>query len=108
MKHIFTMQFYACKSILLIVILVILNNTAMAQVPQDTVKPKVDATTITAYMDTTKPAQTAPATTPATGTNENAARKHKQFPIYTQGVNSNTMSELPRSVTMQIQVLATR
>ena len=87
MKHSYNV--YACKSILLILILVILNNVAMAQVPQDTVKPKVDTAT-TMHADTTKPAQTAPAATSTTSTNENAA-KHKQFDVYA-GVNSNTMS----------------
>ena len=48
-------NFYAWKSILLIVILIILNNAAMAQVPTDTTKPKVDTAT-TAMADTTKPA----------------------------------------------------
>jgi hypothetical protein len=71
------------------VIFIILNKTSMAQVPQDTVKPKIDTTT-TMHTDTTKSAQTPPAATSATSTNENAA-KHKQFDIYA-GVNSNTMS----------------
>lgn len=87
MKHSYNV--YVWKSILLIAILVILNKAAMAQVPQDTVKPKIDTTT-TMHTDTAKPAQTPPAATPATGTNENAT-KHKQFDIYA-GVNSNTMS----------------
>ncbi len=87
MKHIHTV--YAWKSILLIVILAILNNAAIAQVPQDTVKPKVDTTT-TMHADTVKPAQTAPAATSTASTNENPY-KHKQFDVYA-GVNSNTMS----------------
>ena len=87
MKHIHTV--YAWKSILIIIILIILNNVAMAQVPQDTVKPKVDTTT-TMHADTTKPAQTAPAATSTTSTNENSY-KHKQFDVYA-GINSNTMS----------------
>jgi hypothetical protein len=76
------------KSILLIAILIILNNAAMAQVPPDTTKPKVD-TTAAVLADTTKPAQAAPTTT-TTSTNENEA-KPKRFSIYA-GANSNTMS----------------
>ncbi len=87
MKHIYTV--YAWKSLLIILILVSLNNAATAQVPPDTVKPKVDTAT-TMHSDTTKPAQTTPAATSATSTNENPY-KHKQFDIYA-GVNSNTMS----------------
>ena len=83
-----TYNVYAWKSILFIITLVILNTAAMAQVPQDTVKPKVDTAT-TMHTDTTKPAQTAPAAT-STSANESAA-KHKQFDIYA-GINSNTMS----------------
>jgi Outer membrane protein beta-barrel domain len=90
---------YAGNSILLIVILVILNGAAMAQVPPDTttkpkvdttVKPKVD-TTMAMPMDTTKPAPAAAATaTTAAATNEKAG-KPKHFSIYAGG-NSNTMS----------------
>ncbi len=87
MKHSYNV--YALKSVVLIVILVILNNAAMAQVPPDTTKSKVD-TAMMMPADTTKPAQTAPAPTSSTSTNENAA-KHKQFDVYA-GVNSNTMS----------------
>jgi Outer membrane protein beta-barrel domain len=88
MKHIYTV--YAWKSILIVLILVVLNNAAMAQVPQDTVKPKVDTTTMM-HADTTKPVQPAPAATMDTATNKTAAKKHKQFDVYA-GVNSNTMS----------------
>jgi hypothetical protein len=78
---------YAWKSILLIVILVILNKAAMAQVPSDTTKSKVDTTTMKPA-DTAKPAQAAAATTPP-ASNEKA--KPKQFNFYIGG-NSNTMS----------------
>ncbi len=87
MKQIYNV--FAWRSFLIIIILVVLNSVAMAQVPPDTAKSKVD-TTAAMHTDTTKPAQTAPAATSTTSTNENNA-KHKQFDIYA-GVNSNTMS----------------
>jgi hypothetical protein len=87
MKHSYIV--YLGKSFLLIVIFVILNKAAMAQIPQDTVKSKMDTAT-TMHTDTVKPAQTPPAPTSATSINENAT-KHKQFDIYA-GVNSNMMS----------------
>jgi len=78
---------YLWKSILLIVIFIALNDGAMAQVPSDTTKQKVDTTT-TMKADTAKPAQAAAATTPP-ASNEKA--KPKQFNFYIGG-NSNTMS----------------
>ena len=84
MKHIW--NFYAWKSILFIVILISLNKAAMAQVPTDTAKAKVD-TTAAAMADTTKPAQTTAAAT--TATNE-SGEKPKHFIIYA-GVNSNQL-----------------
>ena len=85
MKH--SCNVYLWKSILFVVILVTLNNGAMAQVPSDTTKPKVDTTTMMPA-DTAKPAQAAAATTPP-ASNEKA--KPKQFNFYIGG-NSNTMS----------------
>jgi len=79
-------KFYAWKSIVLIAILIILNNAAMAQVPTDSTKAKVD-TTAPAMADTTKPAQTTAATT--TATNESGG-KPKHFIIYA-GANSNQL-----------------
>jgi hypothetical protein len=84
MKQIY--NFYAWKSILIIVILVILNSAAMAQVPSDTAKAKVDTTTMLPA-DTVKPAQAAATTPPAS---EKKA-KPKQLNFYIGG-NSNTMS----------------
>jgi hypothetical protein len=85
MKHSYIV--YVWKSILFVVVFVILNNVAMAQVPSDTAKPKVD--TMTAMpADTAKPAQAAATTAPAT--NEKG-EKPKQFNFYIGG-NSNTMS----------------
>jgi hypothetical protein len=84
MKQIYNV--YAWKSILIIVILVILNSTAMAQVPSDTSKAKVDTTTMLPA-DTVKPAQAAAITPPAS---EKKA-KPKQLNFYIGG-NSNTMS----------------
>ena len=52
----------AWKSVLVIAILIVLNNAAMAQVPPDTTKSKVDTST-TMHADTAKPAQAAPAAT---------------------------------------------
>jgi hypothetical protein len=75
-------KFYAWKSIVLIAILIILNNAAMAQVPTDSTKAKVD-TTVVAMADTTKPATT------ATTTNESGG-KPKHFIIYA-GPNSNQL-----------------
>ena len=75
-------NFYAWRSIVLIAILIILSNAAMAQVPTDTTKAKVD-TTAPAMADTTKPATT------ATSTNESGG-KPKHFIIYA-GVNSNQL-----------------
>jgi len=72
--------------IFLSLLLAIATVNAMAQVPPDSTKPKVDSTAVVA--DTTKPAQAAPATTATT--NENAG-KPKRFSIYA-GANSNTMS----------------
>jgi hypothetical protein len=84
MKQIYNV--YAWKSILTIVILFILNSTAMAQVPSDTAKAKVDtATKLPA--DTVKPTQAAATTPPAS---EKKA-KPKQLNFYIGG-NSNTMS----------------
>jgi hypothetical protein len=83
MKHIW--NFYAWKSILFIVILISLNNVAMAQVPTDTAKAKVD-TTVAVMADTTKPAQTTAATT---ATNESGG-KQRHFIIYA-GANSNQL-----------------
>ena len=83
MKHIW--NFNTGKSILLILILIFLNNAAMAQVPTDTAKAKVD-TTAAAMADTTKPTQTTAATT---ATNE-SGEKPKHFIIYA-GVNSNQL-----------------
>jgi hypothetical protein len=77
-------KFYAWKSIVLIVILLFLNNVAMAQVPTDTTKAKVD-TTAPAPADTTKPATT----TTGTSTNESGG-KPKHFIIYA-GANSNQL-----------------
>jgi hypothetical protein len=99
MKHIW--NFNAGKSILLIVILIFLNNAAMAQVPTDTAKAKVD-TTAAAMADTTKPAQTTAAAT--TATNE-SGEKPKHFIIYA-GANSNQLA-VPQISTMQIQALVT-
>jgi hypothetical protein len=84
MKQIYNV--YAWKSILIIVILVILNSTAMAQVPSDTAKAKVDTTTMLPA-DTVKPAQAAATTPPAS---EKKA-KPKQLNFYIGG-NSTTMS----------------
>ena len=84
MKHIW--KFYAWKSIVLIVILIILNNAAMAQVPTDTTKAKAD-TTAPAMADTTKPAQTTAAATTATS---ESGGKPKHFIIYAGG-NSNQL-----------------
>ncbi len=84
MKHGYPV--YVWKSFLLFVFFIILNKTAMAQVPSDTTKPKVDTTT-TMPADSAKPAQAAATTAPAT--NEKA--KPKQFNFYIGG-NSNTMS----------------
>ena len=75
-------NFYAWKSILLIVVLIFLNNAAMAQVPTDTTKVKVD-TAAAVMADTTKPATT------ATSTNESGG-KPKHFIIYAGG-NSNQL-----------------
>ena len=75
-------KFYAWKSIVLFVILIILNKAAMAQVPTDTAKVKVD-TTAPAMADTTKPATT------TTSTNESGG-KPRHIIIYA-GVNSNQM-----------------
>ena len=95
MRH--TYKFYGWKSILFIVILIIVNNAAMAQVPPDTTKPKVDTTTKPKVdtvhpmpADTVKPAQANAATTTTTSTNGNG-EKPKRFSIYA-GANSNTMS----------------
>jgi len=85
MKHIYTV--YAWKSILIILILVILNNGVIAQVPSDTTKVKVDSTT-TMPADTAKPAQPAAATTPPASEKK---AKPKQLNFYIGG-NSNTMS----------------
>ncbi|MEJ0079692.1 MAG: hypothetical protein WDM78_01705 [Puia sp.] len=60
MKQIYNV--FAWRSFLIIIILVVLNSVAMAQVPPDTAKSKVD-TTAAMHTDTTKPAQTAPAAT---------------------------------------------
>jgi len=79
-------NFYAWRSIVLIAILIILSNAAMAQVPTDSAKAKVD-TTAPAMADTTKPAQTTAAAT--TATNESGG-KPKHFIIYA-GVNSNQL-----------------
>ena len=84
MKRIYNV--YAWKSILIIVILVILNSAAMAQVPSDTAKAKVDTTT-KLPADTVKPTQAAATTPPAS---EKKA-KPKQLIFYIGG-NSNTMS----------------
>ena len=84
MKHSYIV--YAWKSILFVVILVTLNTRAMAQVPSDTTKAKVDTTTMMPA-DTAKPAQAAATTPPAS---EKKA-KPKQFNFYIGG-NSNTMS----------------
>ena len=84
MKQIYNV--YAWKSILIIVILVILNSAAMAQVPSDTAKAKVDTTTMLPA-DTVKPTQTAATTPPASEKNA----KPKQLNFYIGG-NSNTMS----------------
>ena len=80
MKHIW--NFYAGKSVLIVVILIILNGAAMAQVPTDTTKAKVD-TTAAAMADTTKPV------TAATSTNESGG-KSRHFIIYA-GANSNQL-----------------
>ena len=79
-------NFYVWKSILLIVILISLNNAAMAQVPTDSAKAKVD-TTAPAMADTTKPAQTTAAATTATS---ESGGKPKHFIIYA-GANSNQL-----------------
>jgi len=84
MKHIW--NFYAWKSILFIVILISLNKAAMAQVPTDTAKAKVD-TTVAVMADTTKPAQTTAAAT--TATNESGG-KQRHLIIYA-GANSNQL-----------------
>ena len=84
MKH--RCNVYLWKSILFVLILVTLNNGAMAQVPSDTTKAKVDTTTMMPA-DTAKPAQAAPATAPP----EEKKAKPKQFNFYIGG-NSNTMS----------------
>jgi len=69
-----------------------LENSALAQVPADTTKPKVDSTqskvdTTTAIMaDTTHPAPAVAATTESS-----TDKKSKRFSIYAGG-NSNTMS----------------
>jgi hypothetical protein len=75
-------KFYAWKSIVLFVILIFLNNAAMAQVPTDSAKAKVDTTAPT-MADTTKPATT------TTSTNESGG-KPKHFIIYA-GANSNQL-----------------
>jgi hypothetical protein len=87
MKH--STKFYARKSIFLSLILIILNYVAMAQVPPDTTKSKVD-TTKPMPADTTKPAQAAAATT-ATSTKGSGGKKPKWFSIYA-GANANSMS----------------
>ena len=84
MKHSYII--YAWKSILFVLILVTLNTRAMAQVPSDTTKAKVD-TTVVMPADTAKPVPAAATTTPAS---EKKA-KPKQFNFYIGG-NSNTMS----------------
>jgi hypothetical protein len=92
MKH--TWNLYAWKSILVIAILMILNNAAMAQLPTDSTKPKTDTTTkamvdttatttTVAPSDTAKPVQTAPAST-------NKSKKKRQLIIYA-GANSNQL-----------------
>ena len=86
MKH--NCIFHAGKSILLILMLIILNNAVMAQVPPDTTKPKVDTTAVM-KTDTTNHAPAAVAAT-AAATGESAP-KEKHFSIY-GGANSNTMS----------------
>ena len=72
------------KSILFILMLVVLNNVPMAQVPSDTTKP---ATAMPA--DTVKPAPAAAATTTPPPANDKP--KPKQFNVFA-GINSNTMS----------------
>ena len=87
MKHIW--NFYAGKSVVIVVILIILNGAAMAQIPTDTIKTKVDTTkakvdtTAAAMADTTKPV------TAATSTNESGG-KSRHFIIYA-GANSNQL-----------------
>ena len=98
-----TFHFYTWKAVPLIVILIILETAAMAQVPSDTTKPKMDTaamaqvqdttkaqmdTAVAVMADTTQPAVAA--TTAATSTNENGGSS-KRFSIYA-GANSNTMS----------------
>jgi len=85
MKHSYNVYFW--KSILIIAILVILNKAAIAQVPADSTRSKVDTTT-RMPADTVKPA-TAPAGTTPPPTQEKP--KPKQFNFYIGG-NSNTMS----------------
>ena len=79
MKH--SCKVYLWKPILFVVILVTLNKGAMAQVPSDTAKAKVDTTTM-------MPADTVKPTHPPASEKK---AKPKQFNFYIGG-NSNTMS----------------
>jgi hypothetical protein len=89
MKH--NSHFYAWKSTLPIVAIVILNNVAMAQVPPDTTKTKVDTTATTVVpTDTIKPAQ-ADTTAVQPTTDQEEGKSKKRFSIYGGG-NANTMS----------------
>ena len=87
MKH--NSHFYAWKSILLTVTIIILSHAAMAQVPPDTTKAKVDTTTIVP-IDTTKPAQVDTTAVQPT-TDQKEGKSKKRFSIYGGG-NANTMS----------------
>ena len=82
-------NFHAWKSILLIVTIIFLNNTAMAQVPPDTTKVTVDTTTVV-VADTTMPAQVDTAAAQPV-TEEPEGKSKKRFSIYGGG-NANTMS----------------
>ena len=82
-------NFHAWKSVLLIVTIIFLNNTAMAQVPPDTTKVTVDTTAVV-VADTTMPAQVDTAAAQPT-TEEPEGKSKKRFSIYGGG-NANIMS----------------
>ena len=93
---------YLWKSILLIVIFIALNDGAMAQVPSDTTKQKVDTTT-TMKADTAKPAQPAAATPPPA-----SVKKQNQSNSIFILEEILTPCPVPQPNTMQIRLLATR
>ncbi len=97
MKH--SCNFYVWKSILFIVILIILNNGVMAQVPSDTTKAKVD-TTAMMPADTTKPAQAAAATPPP-----HERKEENQSNSVFMLAEIRTRCPVPQPITMQIQAL---